>query len=348
MNVATRSALAVLIAGFSGGALALPGITILATGGTIAGGGESATGSSYTAGKVGVENLVDAVPQLKDLAVIKGEQVVSIGSQDMNDEVWLTLAKKINQDCDKTDGFVITHGTDTMEETAYFLDLTVKCDKPVVMVGAMRPSTAMSADGPFNLYNAVATAVDPASKGRGVLVAMNDTVLDARDVTKTNTTGVETFKGVNFGPLGYIHNGKIDYQRAPARKHTTQTPFDVSKLTELPKVGIVYNYANASDLPVKALLEDGYQGIVSAGVGNGNIYKSVFDTLATAAHKGVAVVRSSRVPTGSTTQDAEIDDAKYGFVASGTLNPQKARVLLQLALTQTKDPQKIQQIFNQY
>ena len=212
----------------------------------------------------------------------------------------------------------------------------------------MRPSTSMSADGPFNLYNAVVTAVDPQSAKRGVLVVMNDTVMDGRDVTKTNTTDVATFRSVNFGPLGFIHNGKVDYQRTPARKHTSATPFDVSNLSELPKVGIVYNYANASDLPAKALIEAGYQGIVSAGVGNGNLYKTIFDTLATAAHQGVAVVRSSRVPTGATTEDAEIDDAKYGFVASGTLNPQKSRVLLQLALTQTKDPKQIQQMFNQY
>ncbi|MNN22983.1 L-asparaginase 2 precursor [compost metagenome] len=243
---------------------------------------------------------------------------------------------------------MITHGTDTLEETAYFLDLTVKCDKPVVIVGAMRPATAMSADGPFNLYNAVVTAADSQSAKRGVLVAMNDSVLDGRDVTKTNTTSVQTFQSPNFGPLGYIHNGKVDYQRSPQRKHTTDTPFDVSGLTELPKVGIIYNYANASDAPAKALIAEGYQGIVSAGVGNGNLYKTVFDTLATAAHNGVAVVRSSRVPTGATTEDAEVDDAKFGFVAAGTLNPQKARILLQLALTQTKDAKQIQQMFNQY
>jgi L-asparaginase len=348
MSRLTLSAVALLVLGCSSTAMALPQVTILATGGTIAGGGESATQSSYTAGKIGVESLVKAVPQLKDIAVIKGEQVVNIGSQDMNDAVWLTLAKKINAECSKTDGFVITHGTDTMEETAYFLDLTVKCDKPVVLTGAMRPSTAMSADGPFNLYNAVVTAADPASARRGVLVTMNDTVMDARDVAKTNTTDVATFKAVNYGPLGYIHNGKIEYQRSPALKHTTATPFDVSNLTTLPKVGIVYNYANASDLPAKALIQDGYQGIISAGVGNGNLYKTIFDTLATAAEKGVVVVRSSRVPTGATTRDAEVDDARYGFVASGTLNPQKARILLQLALTQTRDPQKIQQYFNEY
>ncbi|MFA1237055.1 L-asparaginase 2 [Serratia odorifera] len=342
------SVLAGLLAGFSGTALALPSITILATGGTIAGGGESATQSSYTAGKLGVDALLSAVPQLKQLANVQGEQLVSIGSQDMNDQVWLTLAKKINADCAKTDGFVITHGTDTLEETAYFLDLTVKCDKPVVMVGAMRPATAMSADGPFNLYNAVLTAADPQSANRGVLVAMNETVLDARDATKTSTTAVQAFQSPNFGPLGYIHNGKIDYQRTPQRKHTTATPFDVSKLDTLPKVGIIYNYANASDAPAKALIAEGYQGIISAGVGNGNLYKTVFDTLASAAHHGVAVVRASRVPGGATTEDAEVDDAKYGFVAAGALNPQKARVLLQLALTQTKDARQIQQLFNQY
>jgi len=342
------SVLAGLLAGFSGTALALPSITILATGGTIAGGGESATQSSYTAGKLGVDALLSAVPQLKQLANVQGEQLVSIGSQDMNDQVWLTLAKKINADCAKTDGFVITHGTDTLEETAYFLDLTVKCDKPVVMVGAMRPATAMSADGPFNLYNAVLTAADPQSANRGVLVAMNETVLDARDATKTSTTAVQAFQSPNFGPLGYIHNGKIDYQRTPQRKHTTATSFDVSKLDTLPKVGIIYNYANASDAPAKALIAEGYQGIISAGVGNGNLYKTVFDTLASAAHHGVAVVRASRVPGGATTEDAEVDDAKYGFVAAGVLNPQKARVLLQLALTQTKDARQIQQLFNQY
>lgn len=348
MELFGKTVLLTVVMGFSGAALALPQVTILATGGTIAGGGDSATKSNYVAGKVGVENLVNAVPQLKNLAVVKGEQVVNIGSQDMNDRVWLTLAKKINADCDKTDGFVITHGTDTMEETAYFLDLTVKCNKPVVLVGAMRPSTSMSADGPFNLYNAVVAAVDPQSANRGVMVVMNDTVLDGRDVIKTNTTDVATFKSANFGPLGYIHNGKIDYQRTPVRKHTTSTPFDVSTLSELPKVGIIYNYANASDLPAKALVDAGYEGIVSAGVGNGNLYKAVFDTLATAAHKGTVVVRASRVPTGYTTRDAEVDDGKYGFVASGSLNPQKARVLLQLALTKTKDPKQIQTMFNQY
>ena len=335
---------------FSFAATDLPNIKILATGGTIAGSGQSATESNYTAGKVGVDALIAAVPDMTKIADISGEQVVSIGSQDMNDEVWLKLAKRVNELLaqDDVDGIVITHGTDTMEETAYFLDLTVKSKKPVVLVGAMRPSTAMSADGPVNLYNAVVAATDEDSKGRGVLVTMNDTIFDARDVTKTNTTSVNTFQSPNFGPLGYIHNSDAKYQRSPERKHTTETVFDVSKLTSLPKVGIVYNYANASDLPVKALIDAKFDGIVSAGVGNGNLYHTVFDQLEKASKDGIMVVRSSRTPTGSTTLDAEIDDAKYGFVASGTLNPQKARILLMLSLTQTKDYKDVQKMFQYY
>lgn len=328
----------------------LPNIKILATGGTIAGAGNSATETNYTAGKVGVDALIAAVPEMTKIADISGEQVVSIGSQDMNDEVWLKLSKRVNELLAQkdVDGIVITHGTDTLEETAYFLNLTVKSDKPVVLVGAMRPSTAMSADGPLNLYNAVVTATDKDSKGRGVLVTMNDTILDARDVTKTNTTLVSTFQSPNYGAIGYIFNGDAKFERSPERKHTKSSQFDVSKLNALPKVGIVYNYSNASDLPVKAFIDAKYDGIVSAGVGNGNIYKDIFASLEQARAKNIAVVRSARVPTGSTTLDAEIDDNKYGFVASGTLNPQKSRILLMLALTKTKDFKEIQKIFLEY
>lgn len=326
----------------------LPNITILATGGTIAGSGETAVSSAYKAGQLNVEALIDAVPEIKQLANIKGEQIVKIGSQDMSDDVWLKLVKTINTQCKDTDGFVITHGTDTMEETAYFLDLTVKCEKPVVLVGAMRPATEKSADGPLNLYNAVVVATDKKSAGRGVLVAMNNEVLGARDVTKMSTTAVQTFHSPNFGSLGYVHNSKVDYERSPESKHTINTPFNVDNLDSLPKVGIIYAYSNAPVEPLKSLLDAGYDGIVSAGVGNGNVNAQNFELLANAAKNGVAVVRSSRVPTGYTTRDAEVDDSKYGFIASGTLNPQKARVLLQLALTKTKDPKEIQQSFEDF
>ena len=327
-----------------------PNIHILATGGTITGSGASATATNYTAGQVAIGTLLDAVPDLKNIANVTGEQVVRIGSQDMNDEVWLILAKRINELLAKpeVDGVVITHGTDTMEETAYFLNLTVKSDKPVVLVGAMRPSTAISADGPLNLYNAVVTAMDKASVGKGVLVVMNGIILGAENVTKMHTTSVETFQAPNAGALGYLFNSKVYYNQSPLKKHTTQSVFDVTDLDKLPKVGIVYSHSNIDSDMVEPMLENGYQGIVHAGVGNGNIHKNIFPVLEKARQKGIQVVRSSRVPTGPSTLDNEVDDAHYQFVASQQLNPQKARVLLMLALTQTNDWQQIQEYFNEY
>ena len=268
----------------------------------------------------------------------------------MNDEVWLTLAKKINELLKRPDidGIVITHGTDTMEETAYFLNLTVKSDKPVVLVGAMRPSTALSADGPLNLYNAVVTASAKESKDKGVLVAMNGLILGAESTVKMNTVDVQTFQAPNSGALGYVLNGKVFYNQVTLKKHTTQSVFDVTHLTSLPKVGIVYSYSNIEADMMNPLLNNGYKGIIHAGVGNGNIHKNIFPSLIDARRKGILVVRSSRVPTGPTTLDAEVDDAKYQFVASQELNPQKSRVLLMLALTKTTDWKQIQQYFNEY
>ncbi|MEC5158148.1 L-asparaginase [Chryseobacterium sp. MP_3.2] len=325
-------------------------IRIIATGGTIAGVSKSTTESNYKAGELGIYQLLQAVPEVKTVANVSGEQLVKIGSQDMNDDVWLKLAKRINVLLNEEgyDGVVITHGTDTMEETAYFLNLTVHSQKPVVLVGSMRPATAMSADGPLNLYNAVVVAASPEAKGRGVMVAMNEIVLDARDVVKTNTLEVGTFKGGNSGPLAYIHNGKVFFNRTPGNKHTYQSVFNVDKLNELPKVGIVYSYSNVSDLPMKAFMNAKFDGIVHAGVGNGNFYHTILDLAIEAQKNGIQIVRSSRVPTGATTLDAEIDDAKYNFVASQTLNPQKARILLMLSLTKTKNWKQIQQYFNEY
>ena len=287
-----------------------PNIHILATGGTIAGTGGSATSTNYTAGQVAIGTLLDAVPELKNIANVTGEQIVRIGSQDMNDEVWLTLAKKINELLKRPDidGIVITHGTDTMEETAYFLNLTVK----------------------------------------GVLVAMNGLILGAESVLKMNTIDVQTFQAPNSGALGYIFNGKVFYNQAPLKKHTTQSVFDVTNLNSLPKVGIVYSYSNIEADMVTPLLHHDYKGIIHAGVGNGNIHKNIFPVLTEARKKGILVVRSSRVPTGPTTLDAEVDDAQYHFIASQELNPQKSRVLLMLALTKTNDWKQIQQYFNEY
>lgn len=331
----------------SGAAMALPNIEVLATGGTIAGAGQSSTGSAYSAGKVSVNHLVAAVPELAKIANVTPKQVAQIGSQDMSDEVWLKVAQALAADCDKFDGFVITHGTDTMEETAYFLQLTNKCHKPVVMVGAMLPSTGLGADGPRNLFNAVVTAANPETAKHGVVVAMDNIVLGARDVIKTNTVQPETFQAGNYGKLGTIFNNKVTYEAMSLRDYS-KTPFDVTKLTSLPKVGIVYNHAGVEGVQAEALVKAGYKGIVSAGVGNGNIHKSVWPVLENAAKNGVVVVRSSRVPTGATTKDAEVDDKAMHWVSSGDLNPQKARVLLQLALTQTSDWAEIQKYFDRY
>lgn len=297
-----------------------------------------------------IGTLLDAVPEVNKIANVTGEQIVKIGSQDMNDAVWLTLAKRINELLKRgdVDGIVITHGTDTMEETAFFLNLTVKSDKPVVLVGAMRPSTAMSADGPLNLYNAVVTAAAKESKGKGVVIAMNGLILGAQGATKMNTVDVQTFQSPNSGALGYVLNGKVSYNMESLKRHTTKSEFDVTNLDKLPKVGIVYSYSNVDADVMTPFLNGGYQGIVHAGVGNGNIHQNLFPMLEKARKQGILVVRSSRVPTGPTTLDAEVDDNKYQFVASQELNPQKARVLLMLALTKTNDWKKIQQYFNEY
>lgn len=327
-----------------------PNVYILATGGTIAGTGASATSSGYTAGQVSIKSLIDAVPQITDIADVTGEQIVNIGSQNMNDEVWLTLAHRINEllATDSVDGIVITHGTDTMEETAYFLNLTVKSSKPVVLTGAMRPSTAMSADGPLNLYNAVVTAASPSSVGRGVMIVMNGLILGAHGTQKMNTVDVQTFQDPDAGPLGYVYNSAPYWNMSTLKKHTTESVFDVSDLKALPKVGIMYSYSNVEANVMDPFLSNGYQGVIHAGVGNGNLHKNILPKLIDARKKGILVVRSSRVPTGPITLNDEVDDEKYEFIASWELNPQKARVLLMLALTKTNDWQQIQKYFEEY
>ena len=327
---------------------AKPKIRIIATGGTIAGVSASATSSAYGAGQVGIQTLIAAVPQIKELADVSGEQLVNIGSQDMNDAVWLKLAKRINQLLSGDyDGVLVTHGTDTMEETAYFLSLTVHSDKPVILEGSMRPSTAISADGPANLYNGVAALVDPSSKGHGVMACMNNQLIDAKSLIKTHTTDCATFKGT-YGEMGYVYNGKPYYIFEPTYKHTTRSIFNVDNLEKLPKVGIIYGYANCSTLPIEAFFKADFDGIVLAGVGDGNFYKDVFDVAVQMQESGTQIVRASRVPTGPTCLNGEVDDSKYHFVAALNLNPQKARVLLQLALTKTHDWQQIQKYFQEY
>lgn len=325
-------------------------IRLLATGGTIAGAQAKPGDYGYKSGAFNVQDLISAVPNLNKLAVISGEQVVNIGSQDMNDEVWLKLAGRLDAALSSpdVDGVVITHGTDTLEETSYFLSLVTHSDKPVVMVGSMRPATAVSADGPGNLYNAVAVATSPGARGRGVLVELNDEIHYARNVQKTNTSSVQTFSSVNRGPAGLVNTGSVTWFQPTDKKHGASSAFSVQGLTALPQVDILYAYPNMDVALIDAAVQHGAKGLVIAGVGDGNMTQPALDRLTEVAKTGVVVVRSTRVGSGIVYRNNEVNDDKLGLVASGELNPGKARVLLQLALTKTKDPVQIQQMFNEY
>jgi L-asparaginase len=324
---------------------------LLATGGTIAGtGATSTTTAGYQAAKLPVESLIAAVPELKKIANVKGEQVLQIASENMTNEGLLKIAKRVNEVLARpdVDGVVITHGTDTIEETAYFLNLVTKSQKPVVIVGAMRPATALSADGPLNLYNAVAIAGSKEAISKGVLVSLNDQISAAREVTKTNTTSLNTFQAPDIGYLGYVELGKPYFYRAPIRKHTADTPFDVSNLTELPHVDIIYGYGNNSPVLLNAAVTDGAKGLIYAGVGDGSISVQLEPAAIAARKKGVVIVRSSRTGAGRVVRNGEEKDDENDFVVADNLNPQKARILLMLALTKTSDSKAIQEMFYSY
>jgi len=328
----------------------LPNVVVLATGGTIAGAAASDVQAGYTSGQVGVEQLLAAVPQAKKLANLKGEQISNIGSQDMNDEVWFKLARRINEltAMPTVDGIVITHGTDTIEETAYFLNLVTKSRKPVVLTAAMRPSTALSADGPLNFYNAVAVAANKDAAGRGVLVVVNDWIHGASSLTKASTTAVQTFLSPLRGLIGTVAYGEAEFYRGPVGRNTVDSEFSLDGLTSLPRVDIVMAYENMDGALIDCAAAAGAKGIVIAGVGNGNMTDVALKALAAQAQKGIVCVRSTRVATGRVGRNVEVDDDKLGLVASLDLNPQKSRVLLRLALTKTKDPKQIQRYFDQY
>jgi L-asparaginase len=328
----------------------LPNIVILATGGTIAGAAATGTQAGYTSGAVTIDAMLAAVPGIKDLANIKGEQISNVGSQDMTMDIMLSLAKRINALLAQNDvnGIVVTHGTDTMEETAFFLNLVVKSDKPVVMVGSMRPSTAVSADGPLNLFNAVGVAVDPNARGRGVMVVMNDWIHGAHSLTKTSTTAIQTFMSPLRGLVGISSYGKNDFYNTPQWKHTTKSEFDIANVSTLPRIDILYAYADMSADLIDAAVAKGARGIVIAGVGNGNMNQASLQAAANAAKKGVIVVRSSRVVTGTVGRNVEVNDDAMNLVASDELNPQKSRILLMLALLKPRSPEEIQNLFYRY
>jgi L-asparaginase len=332
----------------------LPIVYVLSTGGTIAGAGSSSTDlSNYKPGSILGEQLVKAVPQIAQIADVRVEQIVNVNSSDLTIDNWLTLAKRIHAILAETPavaGFVITSGTNTLEETAYFLNLTIKSDKPVVLVGSMRPSTAISADGPLNLLNAVRTAIAAEARGKGALIVLNDEINAARDTTKTNTLRVETFKAPELGLLGYIDEDKISFYRSTTKRHTAGSEFDVVPLATLPKVAILYSYIEPDASLIRAAIASGAKGIVFAGTGNGALSafeESVLKDVATMpAATRPALVRSSRVGNGRVIATAEYD--ALGVIPGDTLNPQKARILLMLALAKTSDPREIRRIFAEY
>jgi L-asparaginase len=325
-------------------------VTILATGGTIAGTAPSSTQAGYTSGKIDIKGMIQAVPNIEKLARIAGEQISNVGSQDMSFGIMIALARRINDllATKETDGVVVTHGTDTMEETAFFLNLTIKSSKPVVMTGAMRPFTALSADGPLNLYNAVAVAADPGSRERGVMVVMNDRIHGAHSLTKTNTTSVETFLSPVNGLMGTVIYGAIKYYRGPFRQHTVFSEFSLEGVTALPRVDIMYACADMPPDLIDSSVINGAKGIVIAGDGNGNMNEATLRKAARTTDKGIFIVRSSRVPTGTVGRNVEVDDDANQFIVSDELNPAKARILLMLALLKKRSFQQVQDLFYSY
>lgn len=322
-------------------------VALLATGGTIAGTSQRGTATSYASAALSVDALIASLPELAELARIDGEQVAQVPGQEVDDRLWVRLARRVNEHLSRPEcaGVVITHGTDTIEESAYFLHLVTASDKPVVLTGAMRPATSLSADGPLNLYNAVAVAAHPEAAGRGVMVVLNDEIHGARDVTKTHTTVVQTFDSPGQGPLGAIHYGRVRFARRPTRERPPELAFALEEAERLPRVDVLYAYAGFRADLVRAAIELGARGLVVAGVGNGNMSRAAIDVLAKASAEGLLVVRSTRAGSGAVIRNVEIDDDAHGFVASDGLNPQKARILLQLALTRTSDPREIQRFF---
>jgi len=330
----------------------LPLVVVLSTGGTIAGRGASTTSlSEYKAGSILGSQLVEAVPEIKSYAQVRVEQIANIGSTNMTPAIWLKLAARINaifSEDPKVAGVVVTHGTNTLEETAYFLNLTVRHDKPVVLVGSQRPATAISADGPLNLLNAIRVAGAPAARGKGAMVVMNDEINAAREVTKSNTYRVETFRSGELGFLGYVDADEVAFYRASTKRHTARSEFDVSKLSSLPKVEILYAYAEPGLEAIKAVGASGTGGMVFAGTGAGGLSdpeRAAIKALGPLDTRPV-IVRTSRTGNGRVIPRKEYD--AEGMVPGDNLNPQKARILLMLALTKTRDLAEIRRIFREY
>lgn len=329
---------------------AKPNVVILATGGTIAGAGASALNSAtYAAAKVPVDKLLAGLPELANVANVRGEQVAQIASESFDNETLMKLGKRVSALVKQADvdGIVVTHGTDTLEETAYFLSLVIRTSKPIVVVGSMRPGTALSADGALNLFNAVSVAGSKDAAGKGVLVTMNDEIQSGRDVSKTINIKTEAFKS-QWGPLGMVVEGNNYWFRAPVKRHTAQSEFNIDEFEALAPVDIVYGYGNVPRTLVDSVGKSGVKALIHGGTGNGSVANRVVPALQEVRAKGVQVIRSSRVADGFVLRNAEQPDDKYDWVVAHDLNPQKARILAAVALTKPLSSKELQRVFWQY
>lgn len=326
----------------------LPKVPVLSTGGTIASKHDPVKGGYVPA--LSGEDLVAAVPAIKKIAQIQVEQISNISSSDMTPEIWIRLAGRVNELLARPDvaGIVVTHGTNTLEETAYFLDLTTASTKPVILVGAQRPASDPDSDGPRNLLDAVRVAVAPEAVGKGVMVVMNGQINSARDVTKTNTSQVETFRSLEFGALGVADAEKVRFYRTPLRRQTIA----VNSGTQLARVDIVMSYAGADGFLIRSVLRgESIEGLVIAGLGLGGVPGAMFDAIQEARAHGIAVVISTRVPTGrvfslSAVKGSSLALKRIGCVLADDLSPQKARILLMLGLTKSHEPEALQKYFD--
>lgn len=331
---------------------AKPTVMVVATGGTIAGAGASATNSAtYTAAKVPVDTLINAVPQIQELANVKGVQALQIASESITDKELLSIARQVNElvKQDDVNGVVITHGTDTLEETAFFLSLVIHTDKPIVLVGSMRPPSALSADGPLNLYGAVALASSPESKGKGVMIFMNDSILAARDTSKRINIHTNAFVS-QWGALGMMVEAKPYWFRQSVKRQTTNSEFNIEDIKgdSLPLVQIAYGSGSMLPVAYEAYAKAGVKAIVNAGTGNGSVPSYLVENLRNLRKEGMLIVRASRVQDGFVLRNAEKPDDEYDWVVAHDLNPQKARILTALALTKTNSTKELQRMFWQY
>lgn len=332
----------------------LPNVRIIATGGSIAGVGPNRLDyilyPEWGAPHLLVHESIARIPELKEIAQVQGEDIVSVGSTAIGPTNWIGMSQRINkllaEDKDLS-GVVMTHGTATLEETAYFLHLTIKSSKPVVITGAMRPPTALGTDADLNLLDAVRIAASPDAVGKGVLTVLNNQIHSAREASKANAFRVETFKPNELGFLGYADSdGKVVFYRSVTRGHTTATPFDVSKVQDLPRVDIVYAYAGADGLLVDAVRKNRSKGLIVVGFGGGTYPPAVVEAAAQAVNDGIPVVLATRATSGRVVMTPKKQER--GFIVSDDLQPQKARILLMLALNMTNNRDEIQDMFYQY